>query len=68
MWRITFKTCNLGMRVGEKLGKICERLQRGIWVEMGQDKKEKIMGAGQSKEIKGLSRKDMGIGITVLYY
>lgn len=37
--------------MGGRLGKNCEKLQREIWVEMGQDKKEKIMGAGQSKEI-----------------
>ena len=38
------------MRVGGRLGKNYEKLQREIWVEMGQDKKE-IMGIGQSKEI-----------------
>ena len=40
------------MCVGGRLGKNCERLQREIWVEMGQDKKEKIMRNGQSKEIR----------------
>ena len=37
--------------MGGRLGKNCERLQREIWVEMGQDKKKEIMRTGQSKEI-----------------
>ena len=39
------------MCVGGRLGKNCEKLQREIWVETGQDKKKEIMGTGQSKEI-----------------
>ena len=39
------------MHVGERLGNNCEKLRREIWVETRQDKKKKIMGTGQSKEI-----------------
>ena len=41
--------------MGGRLGKNCERLQREICMEMGQDKKQKIMGTEQSKEISKAS-------------